>query len=65
MVFIKLVKNNLQKKLYYYYKNNDYKELFQDIILTKGALDNQVDIHDGIYREKFFSGNIFFGFNAR
>lgn len=49
----------LAKKLYYYYKNNDYKELFSDITLTRGALDNQVDIHEGLYREKFFSGSIF------
>ena len=49
----------LAKKLYYYYKNEDYKELFQEICLTRGSLDNQVDIHDGLYQEKFFSGNIF------
>lgn len=49
----------LMKKLYYYYENNDYEELFRDITLTRGALDNQVDIHDGLYREKFFSGSIF------
>ena len=49
----------LAKKLYYYYKNKNYKELFQDIVLTKGALDKQVDINDALYREKFFSGNIF------
>lgn len=49
----------LVKKLYYYYKNNEYKELFQDIALARGALDNQVDIYDGLYREKFFSGCIF------
>jgi len=49
----------LVKKLYYYYKNNNYKELFQDIALTRGALDHQVDIHEGLYREKFFSGSIF------
>ncbi len=49
----------LAKKLYYYYKNNDYKELFQDIALSKCVFDNKVDIHDGLYREKFFSGNIF------
>lgn len=49
----------LAKKLYYYYKNKEYKELFQEICLVRGGLDNQVDIHDGLYREKFFSGNIF------
>lgn len=49
----------LAKKLYYYYKNNSYKELFQEIVLTKGSLDNQVDIHEGLFREKFFSGSIF------
>ena len=49
----------LAKKLYYYYKNDNYKELFQEIGLTKGAIDNQVDIHDGLYREKIFSGSIF------
>ena len=49
----------LAKKLYYYYKNYNYKELFQEIGLTRGALDNQVDIQDGLYREKFFSGSIF------
>lgn len=43
------------KKLYYYYKNNDYEELFRDITLTRGSLDNQVDIYDGLFREKFFS----------
>ena len=49
----------LTKKLYYYYENKEYKELFQEICLTRGSLDHQVDIHDGLYREKFFSGNIF------
>ncbi len=49
----------LARKLYYYYKNNIYRELFQDIALTKGTLNNQVDIHEGLYREKFFSGSIF------
>lgn len=49
----------LIKKLYYYYQNNDYQELFQDIALTRGSFDNQVDIQDGLYREKYFSGNIF------
>lgn len=50
----------LAKKLYYYYKNDNFRELFQDIILMNGGvLDNQVDIHEGLYEEKFFSGNIY------
>lgn len=49
----------LTQKLYYYYKNQNYKELFQDICLTRDGIDRQVDIHNGLYQEKFFSGNIF------
>lgn len=50
--------DEIARKLYYYYKNNNYKELFQDITLMKGTLDSKVDIYEGMYREKFFSGNI-------
>lgn len=49
----------LAKKLYYYYKNKNYEELFREIVLSKGSLDKEVDIHNGLYQEKFFSGNIF------
>lgn len=51
--------NELAKKLYYYYINNNYKELFQDIALTRGTIDHKVDIYDGLFREKYFSGCIF------
>ena len=55
----KISEQQLARKLYYYYKNKNYTELFQDIGLMGDSLDNQVDIHDGLYREKFFSGHIF------
>lgn len=49
----------LAKKLYFYYKNRNYSELFQDIALTNSSIENGIDIHDAVYQEKFFSGNVF------
>ncbi len=50
--------NELAKELYYYYKNPNYRELFEDICLIRNGFSNKVDIHNGLYREKFFSGRI-------
>lgn len=55
----KINEDELIKKLYYYYDNPRFRELFVDICLSMGTfLDKKVDIHNGLYREKYVSGCI-------
>ena len=54
----KINEDELIKKLYYYYANPRFRELFTDICPSRGTLDKEVDIHNGLYREKYFSGCI-------
>ena len=46
----------LSRKLYYYYKNPEFKELFRDI--AKDRYRDAVDIHHGMASEKYFAGNV-------
>lgn len=55
--------SDLKRKLYYYYKNPEFQELFQDICKARGTLNPEVDISDGLYHEKYFGGNIVWGSN--
>ena len=48
--------DELAKKLFPYYKNEKYKPLFSDLI--KDRYEDKVNIANGIYSEKYFSGNI-------
>lgn len=50
--------NELARELYYYYKDPKFRGLFKDICLVKSSFSDKVDIHNGLYREKFFGGNI-------
>jgi hypothetical protein len=52
----KITEEELSKKLFPYYLDERYKALFVDI--AKVRYGNQVDIANGMYSEKFFSGNI-------
>lgn len=52
----KINEDELSKKLYYYLKKKEYKELFQDIT---SSIDS-VNIKDGINHEKYFAQNICF-----
>lgn len=54
----KINEDELRKKLYYYYQNPKFKELFIDICLSRGTLDKEIDIHNGLYQEKFFGRNV-------
>lgn len=51
----------LSKKLFYYYQNPNYKELFQDITKERNA--NRVDIYEAMYNEKYMSGHIWWTSN--
>ena len=46
----------LVTKLYYYKCNGEYQELFQDI--CKAKIGEEVDIHNAMYREKYFNHSI-------
>lgn len=48
-------KDELEEKLYCYYKNNDFEELFQDIVPTLGVKGMKLDLHDGL--EKYIGDN--------
>lgn len=51
---------NLEEKLYYYYENKEFEELFQEIVPVRGVNEMKLNLYDGLYREKYFSGNIWF-----
>lgn len=48
----------LEEKLFSYYKNKDFKELFQEIVPTRGA--DRVNLYSGLYTEKYIGGNLWF-----
>ena len=50
--------SDLKRKLYYYYINPQFQELFQDICKARGTSNPEVDISDGLNHEKYFGGNI-------
>lgn len=54
----KIDEKALVKKLWYYYQNSENKELFQDILCVKDPLVHEVNLQDGLYLEKWLSGNI-------
>ncbi len=56
----KINERELEERLYYYYKNQDFKELFQDIVPKRGITHHELNLYDGLYREKYFSGSIWF-----
>lgn len=53
-----LDENKLKKKLYYYKYEDLTNEIFQDIVSSCVSLDNEVNINQGLYFEKFFGGHI-------
>ena len=50
----KVNEEDLTKKLFYYYKNKEYRELFQDIKTTK----KHINITSGLYLEQTHTNNI-------
>ena len=53
--------SDLKRKLYFYYENPEFQELFQDICKARVSLNPEVDISEGLYHEKYFGGNIIWG----
>ena len=45
--------NDLKKKLYFYYKNHYYREIFQNIFLSKGSFSGEVNINEGLNYELY------------
>lgn len=58
-----VLESDLKRKLYFYYENPEFQELFQDICKARGSLNPEVDISEGLYHEKYFGGNIVWGSN--
>lgn len=56
----KIEERELQQKLYSYYINPEYNELFQDITTKKGINDMEVLLYNGLHQEKYFSRRICF-----
>lgn len=50
----------LEEKLFYYYKNPNFRELFQDICIENLPSHKSVCLYDGFYREKYFGNGIRF-----
>lgn len=50
----------LEEKLYCYYKNNDFQELFQEIAPSSGVNETRINLSNGLYKEKYFGSNICF-----
>lgn len=50
----------LEEKLWSYYKNNGFKELFQEIVPSRGINEKKLNLYDGLYREKYFGGSVWF-----
>ena len=49
----------LQKKLYGYYQNPEYRELFQDICKSRSFMDEEaIDLHEGLSFEINFGGRL-------
>lgn len=53
----KIDEEELNRKLFYYYNDPKFNELFQDVCKKRGTLYPEVDIYAGMYFEKCF-GNI-------
>lgn len=56
----KINEDKLQEKLYCYYKDEKFEELFQEIFPIKGINEMRVNLSEGLHREKYHSGNIWF-----
>ncbi len=52
----KITEEQLSRKLFYYYRNPKYQEIFQDII--KSQYENKVNLYEAMQFEKYMSGNI-------
>lgn len=54
----KIKETELEEKLLYYYKNDDFNEIFQEINLAKDG--NRLNLYDALYRIKHFSNSILY-----
>lgn len=50
----------IEEKLFYYYKNPNFRELFQDIAIENLPSHKAVILYDSLYREKYFGNGIYF-----
>lgn len=50
----------IEEKLFYYYKNPNFRELFQDIAIENLPSHKAIILHDSLYREKYFGNGICF-----
>lgn len=57
----KIQEQELEEKLFPYYKKKEFKELFQEIVPAKGIINlERVNLYEGLYQEKYFGGNVWF-----
>lgn len=56
----KIDERELERKLFYYYKNPNFRELFQDIVIEDLPSYKSVCLYDGFYQEKYFENGIWF-----
>ena len=57
----KINEDELPKKLFPYYLDEKYKILFKNIVKSRDG--NEVNIKEGLFNVKYFSGNIMFNPN--
>ncbi len=55
---IKINEKELERKLFYYAKNPNFRELFQDICINNLPNLKTVDLADAFYRQKYFGNGI-------
>lgn len=56
----KINESELEKKLGCYYKNPNFRELFQRIYMIGSINGEKVCLYEGLYQEKYFTNNIRF-----
>lgn len=52
----KIEEGDLEEKLYSYYENKAFEELFQEIVSAKGINKMKLNLYDGLYSEKYYGG---------
>lgn len=54
----RIQKQDLEEKLFYYYENREFKELFQEIFPVSGMNNAQISLYDGLATEKYVYGSL-------
>lgn len=57
---MKINEFELERKLFPYYRSQEYRELFQDVSCSREDFGEKLDLNNAFYREKYFGSSVWY-----